>query len=297
MGTTLDSQNKIQYYIFTLKFGDPTTPSYFRFTDWSMGVNVAGLNYDPVMELDLRWPVRDGGLKPETVGLQVPTVTKGLTDLSVFARLAGKESVEPVFITIEAVYVDKSSDLVIETYVEFSGRLFKCVDNYQGKPGVALLEFNDKIKGELDVPMGFPVVHHCIWTLGDEKGSPCALDISTFRETGTLITRDSGGFLVSVTGLTIPATPGGGQGASGYWHRGYFELGGLRLGIRDWDPTRPTIFKLSEPAPPSWESATITATPGCDKLIQTCRERWDREESFMGLGIAMVAYNPTIETQ
>lgn len=291
MGTILDSQNKEQFYIFDLQFGDPSLPSWYRFTDWTRGVNVVGLSYDSVPELEVRWPNRDGGLTPEALALRVPT------SIATFGRLAGPESIESVYLTVTSVLRSSTNDAEEERYVEYTGRFHKAIDNYQGSQGVALLEFTDRLKGDLDVALGVPALHTCVWTFGNERGSPCGLDVATFRQTATVNGTTSGGYIVSLSGLSVPTTPGGGAGASGYWHRGYLELDGLRLGIREWLAAAPSQFKMSEPVPDSWVGEDVTATPGCDKLLQTCQERWDREESFGGIGYAMVPYNPNLESQ
>jgi hypothetical protein len=45
-----------------------------------------------------------------------------------------------------------------------------------------------------------------------------------------------------------------------------------------------TRFRLQREAPSSWLGVTVTATPGCDGLISTCRS-YENEHHFNGLAI------------
>jgi hypothetical protein len=297
MGAVLDSANKAQYTAIELTFDDPVAPSYFRFTDFTRGIVFQGLPYDPVPDLQINWGAKSGGIQPETVGIRVPTVTQSDIDLSTFERLSGPIPSEPVFVKIYNVIVSQD-DTSEEGFLEFRGTLHRTTDNYQGESGVSFFEFNDSVKGELDVPLGLLCVHHCLWTLGNERGSPCGIDIASFRETVTISGLSSGNYLAGINDYTVPSVPGGNaHPVSGYYHRGYIERGGLRLGIRDWGMGRPFAFSFSEPVPTTWLNQTVTLTPGCDKLIDTCRGRWDQEENFAGFGHAMVPYNPSLESQ
>jgi hypothetical protein len=113
----------------------------------------------------------------------------------------------------------------------------------------------------------------------------CGKDLSTIRETATIASID--GNQVTLTGLTTTAT-------AGYWRFGYLAYDGLQVMVREYT-TGSTVTLLKTP-PASWVGQTVTCTPGCDKRLDTCRNRWDREARFTGFGFKLPAYNPLLES-
>jgi len=84
-----------------------------------------------------------------------------------------------------------------------------------------------------------------------------------------------------------------------YWRRGYILRDGLAIGIRDWSDADPTVFYLTRGVPEDWVLAggdSVLLVPGCDGHIETCRDVFNQEETFMGMGYKMPDHHPNYET-
>jgi hypothetical protein len=55
------------------------------------------------------------------------------------------------------------------------------------------------------------------------------------------------------------------------------------------------VFFMNRRPPSSWIGAIVTLFAGCDKTIETCRDRFGNEEHFNGRGYSMPAYHPNFE--
>ena len=97
--------------------------------------------------------------------------------------------------------------------------------------------------------------------------------------------------------LTGTVSPDRSGSDATYYHRGTIEntADGVRLTIRKWDLSDPTKFYLSSAAPSSWAGETLVIHGGCDKTIETCRDRWNNESQFSGYGYSIPPYNPVLE--
>lgn len=144
--------------------------------------------------------------------------------------------------------------------------------------GVATLKVAGVKNLLLDRPLGLAATTRC----GLRYGSTlCGIDLEAEREDGTISA--IAGTEVTLTGLTTTT--------AGYWHRGYAQLGGLRILIRE--HLSGSVIKLQRAPPADWSGQVVTLTPGCDKDIATCRTKGN-EEHFLGCGIAIPAANPLV---
>lgn len=122
-------------------------------------------------------------------------------------------------------------------------------------------------------------------TCNNVFGDPvCGKDLSSIQETATVSAID--GNVVTLTGLTTTGTPG-------YWRFGFLAVDGLQIMIRDY--TTGNQVTLLKTPPAAWMGAAVTATPGCDKQLTSCRT-WGRETRFTGIGMKIPAYNPLLES-
>ncbi len=240
-----------------------------------------GTNYESEPRVEVEVPKMAGTLKQKDAEISLPLEDEGFSDL-----VSNGEPHSPVKCTVMERLVAGTEETV---RFLFRGKLARAFRNAKGRRGRVKLEVGGP-KGELDVRLGISIAHACRWTHGDENSSPCGIDLSAYRQTGTIIAVD--GPEVWITGLDYSWwTDLHGK----WWHRGYLEIDGLRLTVRDWAQGDETRFLLVRDPPASWLNASVTATPGCDKLVETCRGRWDNEENCSCIGIAMPAYNPTLE--
>ena len=161
------------------------------------------------------------------------------------------------------------------------GRVTRAVRNPQGREGIVRL-FVAGAKNDLDQSGGFTCNNTCNWRFGESK--TCKKDVIALEETGTLTIQDLSSPKVTIAGLA--AHP------NRYWRRGKVKLDGLTLRIRNW--TNGTDFYLAKLPPVTWDGATVTVTPGCNKLFTTCIF-WNNLKNFSGIGLKALEYNPLIE--
>lgn len=263
------------------EYGDPASPTYSRYVDWDSDLTIGGDSYTSEKRLEVQ-------LGADRGDFNVPQATVVLPVEDAFTtQLAKGEPHSPVFVTILERGVTVGGGSTIVTTL-FTGRLAETIRNYQNRSDLIALRCRD-YRALLNKPLGLQCNAQCAWVF---TGTGCELSAVGLSQTGTMTSISR--LTATITGLTQPAFFVGGT-TEGYWHRGYVERDGLRIGIRDWRSGNPTTFHLVKPAPSSWSGQSVTAFPGCDKTIKTCRERWDNEEHFGGFGIEMPAYKPLFE--
>lgn len=250
-----------------------------RYTD--LDQPYPGFTSEPRMSLSI----------PENDGIFSKRQLRVILPLDVFTTRASDGTPHsPIFIIVEEVTQglfpgDQNTQRVL-----FRGRVHSATRNYQGKANVAAF-LCDTQKVRLDVAMGLPCDHHCAWTLFKGGCGAVEVDFDIITEIDSV---DGQEVTITDTAVTGPAA-----GDPRYWKRGYLEKDGLRIGIRDYDgDTDPTKFYVSRRVPTDWigGSGDIRAVPGCDKTIETCRARFDEEETFLGLGYSIPPYQPNIES-
>lgn len=137
-------------------------------------------------------------------------------------------------------------------------------------------------KGMMDLYGGIPLTNQCAWILGEGK---CGVDVDALSETALVDSIDG----LQITFDSLATT------TAGYWHRGFVSYDGLNIGVRIY--TTGTSMELVALPPTSWVGKTVTLIPGCDGTIETCRSKFDSEETFGGAGYAIPSVNPILEIQ
>jgi len=240
-----------------------------RYTNWTDRIVFGGSNFSSVPEMSVDYGEQSGGTKDEPVKIILPS---NIVPVSTLA--AGTLSSE-VFVTVWDIVPGQEASAV----VSFKGSIRKTISNYQKKPGINMAEIHG-VKARLRVRLGIPANHLCAWSFGDGN---CGVDTSAITETGTVASID--GRDISVTGLTTIE--------QGYWNRGFVTKSGLNILIRE--HVSGGSFRLIQPPPLSWLGQTVVLTPGCDKAIETCRDRWNNEAQFCGTGIQIPDRHPLFE--
>jgi hypothetical protein len=196
----------------------------------------------------------------------------------------------PLFVRIEEVTNglfpgDQSTRLVL-----YRGRVMHTQRNFQKRPNTVAF-FCLPAKALLDIPLGLPCNHHCVWTLF--KGG-CGASEARFDLQTEIDSVDGQEVTITDTAVTTP-----GRSDARYWKRGYMEKDGLQIGIREYDgDTDFTKFYMDRRVPTDWIGGTndIRIVPGCDKTIENCRSRFNQEETFGGAGYGIPPYQPNIES-
>lgn len=284
MTTSLARPEKEGYLLVELRYGDPLTPTYARYTDW--GQDTAGHTSTEGLEVEV----------PENVGNFEEKETRVVLPMNAFTTVASSGLPHsPVFLKITEITAglfpgDASHQLVV-----FNGRVERSVRNFEGANN-SVAFFALPIKSQLEVPMGLQCNNTCNWSMfrgacGNKRAE------SSHRIQGQIVAIDGQEVTVGANaGLTSPTSPGG--NISRYWERGFLRKDGLQIGVRIWVSTDPTVFVLRRRPPDSWLFAGVSSIdfiPGCHKTIEDCRLVWDNEENFLGLGYAMLPYNALFE--
>lgn len=264
---------KESFLLVEFMYGDPDDPTYSRYTDWQEDY-VGGFVSTPTMSVKI--PENAGTFDERTCDIEltmddfVDAASNGITH-------------SPIFVTIQEITRALSGGPQATNLVVFKGRVVTSIRNYQGRSNRVLLKALT-IKGRLEIPLALSCNHHCPWTLFDRG---CQLNRSSFVIGGTITAIDG----KQITTATVGVTSKTGK----YWHRGYIEFEGRRIGIQNWDASDPTHLFLVRRAPDIWIGPTLNFVPGCDKTIETCRSRWSNEAHFGGVGFAIPPYNPLLE--
>ena len=242
-----------------------------RYTDWTEDVVSGGQTYISDPRIGIKLPTESGGVQERPAVLAWPS-TVAPADTLIAQTVHAQVSV----LVTELIPGD---DTTLATL--YNGWVNRARRGRRGDKNVASLQLNS-IKGLLRSPLGIPAMRTCGWRFGDANCQKVV--VPDLQESGTIATLTDD--VVTVTGLTTTAT-------AGYWFRGYLEVDGERINIRRFDT--PNVFYLSRRPPLDWNGAAVTATPGCDKTLSTCIERWDNGEHFAALGFKMPPRHPIIE--
>ncbi len=278
---TRDESEKRCFLLIAFRYGNPLSPTFIRYSDYTDDVTSGGFTYSSIPEIRARIPAYTGGLTEETLLIEVPR--NAFVD-----RLSNGEAHAPVDVTVVEV-LDVASLATSAPHMDtlFKGRLTKAVRNYNKQKGIVGL-FAQNWKGRLKASLGMPALNECVLTFG---GKGCRVIVPTVPGEVTQIVDNR---------LTIKK-PGGSASldpvADRQWQWGYIEREGLRLTTRDWSntsPENPDHFYLDDYAPQDWLNQAVTVVAGCSKLISGCRF-WLNEERFLGIGIAIPARHPVLE--
>jgi hypothetical protein len=274
---------KQHYYLVEFAYG-ASAGTGLRYTNSTSDRTYAGQTYTSLPKLSVEPPSNTGGIDEGTLKIEAPADAHAL-----FAALVNGEPHSPVFVTLRQVLAplqdDGGSDEVLALCVLW--RVAKATKNPSKKRGIVRLEATGA-KADMKVSLGLPANYQCAWTL---FGNGC--DLAVVSDGGTLTTIDAtDNKKVTITGVSV-TVPGATPGKT--FHRGYVERDGLRVEIRDWSSGASTIFHLVRKPPAAWVGQTVTVYAGCDKTIETCRDRWDNEARFQGCGYAIPDYHPHFE--
>ncbi len=249
-----------------------------KYTDWDQ--DFLGAKSEPRMALSI----------PENTGTFDKRALRVVLPEDVFTnRAACGVPHSPIYVIIEELTRGLFTGDQASQKILYAGRVTRTVKNFQGKNGKVAF-FSLPVKSRLDIPMGLPCNHQCIWTLF--KGG-CGVIEANFDVVAEIDSANGTEVTVSDAGMLAS-----GAADARYWKRGYAEKNGLRIAIRDYDGDVDTskLF-MARPVPTDWVGGSndIRFVPGCDKTVEVCISRYDAEEFFMGLGFAIPAYQPNFE--
>lgn len=279
---------------FRYKARDPLESGFYEDADPSSYVQSIKLtdretdddDWEACPSMTVKFPLRTGGFNEQTLDINLPR--SEFTDLI---------SVGEPFPRIRVRVVEfRDNGDEGEQDVMFDGFALMSTRNPNGKFNRVLIRASN-LKSQLKLPLGIPALPTCVWTF---MGNGCGVVVPFGGTSGKRIVR---GLVSAVSDKTATivadysgSAPWSGAENDRLYTRGFVVKDGIRVGVRDWHaPTNSTTFHMLRKLPSSWEGAYVLLIPGCDKALATCRDRWDNEERFGGLGIGIPAYNPLIE--
>lgn len=266
-------------------WGSSSAARYIRWTD-NVTINGDVYTADGVLTAALKQAM-GGTAKDEQVEVLIPTSKEPIAS----ALKPYKHSK----VSVRIMEVDpNNANATVRTL--FFGKIQQITSSANSR-GIAKVLVSG-IKARLALAkLGVQATTTCQHVFGDEL---CGFDLAAAKMSGTVNTvgvdskdtRISIDLVGSVTGLS----------GNSRFARGFVEVDGTRIMIRQVvslgpNPDPLIVLDLAEvPNPATWTGASASVAPGCDKSLAACRDPFrDREESFLGLGFGMPAYNPTFE--
>lgn len=278
MSPNLEAPSKLGTLLLELRYGAGAA-TFARYAAQTSDVGFGGETFASTPGLECAEPIeRTGGLREARPRISLPldpftdVLSDGRAHSPVFARLIelsdGPDGVEALYL--------------------FRGRVSKTTRNPRGRPSSVLLELaNDKHHAE-GAALGLNLDSDCQFFLG---GPGCFVDLAphTISRTITFLSYLGDPKAILVSG-GLPVSP------PAKFRRGYVEVDGLRLSIRE----HPTPYGggelwLAREPPPTWLGASATLVPGCDLKQETCDESWDNLSNFGGSGLEVPSYHPITE--
>lgn len=266
--------------LLRLSWGDPAWPAYeqgdepeggvARYTDAGAPLEIAMSTYRPLDPMLITMGEERGGV--DDVGMTL------LADASVepFATVM-RGAHPPITALVEEIDLATAARQVVTRRRIATSRLTSdgAIECVCAGPRETLAN-----------RLGLLIDPNCDHRLGD-RGCGVELADYTFEATITAI---DGRIVTAALFDTVPTVDSRSLGA-GWMRFGSLTRGGLSLGVADHDGETVTLW--TEP-PQSWVGQTISATAGCPKHVDICRDRFDNEARFRGAGIAIPPYHPVL---
>lgn len=195
-----------------------------------------------------------------------------------FGHLSNNYPFSKVRVIIKELDRDIDTDAFVAERVLFDGLV------YQSAP-IPLKGYMEIICREwkyyTDIVAGVPCTEMCSWSYLGGRGCGVApvLEVHTVE---------------SVSGLNLTIVDSLSDTRDFLFNKGYIEYLGGRIKIK-YHQTGKTL-QMDKAPPSSWIGKEVNVFSGCDRQLKTCRTIYNNESNFLGLGIAMVDYNPFYES-
>lgn len=286
MALAIGRPEKQSYLLVTFAYGDPSGPTFARYTNRQR--NSIGFTSIPTMEVELA--ENTGSLDKKETRITMPS------SASFAVQATARFPHSPIYVVIEEVVAGTFAGDAGSRKHLFVGRVIRTV---RSKKGTSHQFRCLPAKSRLEIQMGLPATHHCVYNLFRAGCTRPGLTEIAHRKLGQIATINGPVVTISTpnTNLTAPTSPGG--NVDRFWERGFLRRDGLLIPIRMWELSDPTVFYLRDTPPNDWllaGSASITFVPGCHKTEFDCIEVWDNENNHGAFGTAIPPYNPIFET-
>lgn len=263
--------------------------TYVRYTDRE----VADGTFAATPSMVVKFPRYTGALNEDLLELDLPrdSFTAAISGSDPFPR--------PIRCTVEEHGPDGR---IAQLFV---GHVQRAIRNYSGRKNRVRVDVRN-LKGGFDYPLGIPATPTCAWTF---MGLGCAEEVpggDALEQVARSVAdpvllpqfKAGEGEVLSISdkivGIDVDVVPVESFQARRY-QRGFVVLNGVRIGIREWVSSDPTVFHTLEKVPSEWLGETVVVFPGCDKLHSTCNQRWNNAKNFGGFGLGIPARHPNFE--
>lgn len=265
--------------LVTFTWGNTNVARYCR---WTEDLSIGGDLFSslPTLSAKLKKPM-EGGTSPEEVDISMPISLPPMTT----AALPYKHA--PIKVKVEEYSPGSPSS----KRSLFYGTVGKIRISPAASGGLARIQVKG-IKARLaEVNIGVQALTTCINTFG--RGQ-CKFDLAANKE--VFIPTQT--FYDTVPNRIQGTITGSPNMDNERWARGYLSYDGVTISIRKIEdegtnPNPTVTISLREIPPPSWLGESVDIFPGCRKTIEACTDPFrNQEQRFLGLGVAMLPYNP-----
>lgn len=242
-----------------------------RYICWPESVTIGGNLYTSMPNLSVSVPELTGSFDEDAGGVVVDTsVCTYIEDLVSFRAVPSFE-----------VIIADVNPLSSEVYSVYRGYVTNGMSNIDGITKLATLEVSGLKALCKNIMLGLVVTSVCSWTFGDDY---CQFNKASLAETRTI---------ASVSGTTVTLN-GDDPAYPAYWERGSLVRNGVSVTIKTADNTE---LRVTKKLPAEWGVGdSVTVYTGCTKEYSMCEDRYGNNLHFMGLGILMPNYRPTLGT-
>jgi len=249
-----------------------------RYTDAPSAQPGPGGTYSTIEGLELDIPKLTGDLKAKDIKITLPAD-------SFTTYLADGGAHSPVYCFVFEWHKPTSGSAASKLMCVFSGPVFTGTTAPKGKSGLVEIVASP-LKSTWDVPLGLFEEQDCIWPL---YSGPCSVIKNLYAVSNVKV--------LSIDNLSFTIqTDAGVTGKEDNWFsRGFAEYEGCILDIRIWRSHDPLIFHTVRQPSQLWIDRYITLYAGCDKLLSTCRARFNKESQHGGAGVGIPPYNPNYQ--
>lgn len=290
--------------LVTLSWGSPQWPGYalgrdpeggvVRYTDWPspLTFSTTGHVFAPVEAMKVTLGEAHGGAQDEPFTLRIPgapgvadatgAITGGGVEPFVNALRYGEAACECTVEEADPADATGATRLVLARGTLKESRP---VDRS------ALIDATFAgIRRRAEVALGLLIDSSCNSQFGDAACGRVLGDYSFPSKVTSIVGR-------TVKAAILATTPTvNGKTLTSSWGRfGRAVRGGVSIPIADHAPGTDTVTLEYEP-PPGWLDRFVIFAAGCNKSIDACRNSFDNEASFTGLGVAIPPENPLLRT-
>lgn len=234
------------------------TPTVVRYAAWPEDVEWDSVTWQALPALLVEYGKQDGTMQDAPAQITMASAMEPLVQM--------RSTFPPVAVVVRELDVSDPDSCRIT----WKGRISRITYNYNGNAGVCRFMVTGH-KQNADSTISLLVGRFCPWSFG--KG-PCTQDLSLIEAAVNIVSVE--GQKVTVTGLTHTDD-------EGRWKNGEVMVDGFPISVQ-LHKVGEQILYLCKAAPMYWVGRSGVATPGGDKTLENCCQRWGQTAVFGAMG-------------